>query len=214
MLDIDVLAFQEDGVKKDDGILKYIQANCISFAGRHLLPDLVFANVNKRGWNQRFRRELIVGRADTDYADARYADSPRQSRYYHVNVENRHLTKTARDCLVFLQSVKNIASGKTEVIELREIKWKGMTIASISIPPQSSRSFDAFYVFHDAPHVAILGFNMFIIDYTGYLAQLTGPGEFELCFIVYSDKFAPAKVLFKLTLGSTLEQVNLSKMFP
>lgn len=40
-LDHEVLAFQEEGVKKDDGILRFIQANCIPFSERKGLADLV-----------------------------------------------------------------------------------------------------------------------------------------------------------------------------
>jgi len=40
-LDYEVLAFQEKGVKKDDGILGFIQANCIPFSKRRNLPMLL-----------------------------------------------------------------------------------------------------------------------------------------------------------------------------
>ena len=57
--DIDVIAFQEIDVKKEDGILKYIQANCYPFSDRGNLPDLVIKKVRERGWIPFWRKELI-----------------------------------------------------------------------------------------------------------------------------------------------------------
>ena len=46
-LDIAVLAFQEQGVKQNDGILGFIQANAIPFSERNKLPDLVADHVQR-----------------------------------------------------------------------------------------------------------------------------------------------------------------------
>jgi hypothetical protein len=40
-LGIECMAFQEKDVKEEDGILRFIQANCIPFTDRHLLADVV-----------------------------------------------------------------------------------------------------------------------------------------------------------------------------
>src|SRR5437773_503907 len=40
-LDLPLLAFQEKGVKEDDGILRFLQANASPFKDRHLLPNVV-----------------------------------------------------------------------------------------------------------------------------------------------------------------------------
>ena len=44
-LNIDVLAFQEKGVKQTDGLLQFLQTNCISFTDKHTLPSVVADNV-------------------------------------------------------------------------------------------------------------------------------------------------------------------------
>ena len=45
---LEVLAFQEEGVKNDDGILKFIQANCKTFSDRKELSSLVASEVRKK----------------------------------------------------------------------------------------------------------------------------------------------------------------------
>jgi hypothetical protein len=47
-LNIPVLAFQESGVKSDDGIVRFIQMNAVQFTDRHLLPGLIAEEVTKR----------------------------------------------------------------------------------------------------------------------------------------------------------------------
>ena len=47
-LEIEVLALQEGGVKRDDGILPFVQANAIGFADRHTLHNVVADTVKER----------------------------------------------------------------------------------------------------------------------------------------------------------------------
>jgi hypothetical protein len=56
----EVLAFQEEGVKKDDGVLRFIQANCIPFAKRTDLPATVLAKIKEKGWEATWRNELFL----------------------------------------------------------------------------------------------------------------------------------------------------------
>jgi hypothetical protein len=56
----EVLAFQEEGVKKDDGILGFIQANCIQFSDRMSLPKVIMTKVSERNWNPNWRNELVL----------------------------------------------------------------------------------------------------------------------------------------------------------
>lgn len=59
-LDITVLAFQERGVKPTDGLLQFLQTNCIPFTDKHTLPNLVADLVRQRGWDPTWRNELIL----------------------------------------------------------------------------------------------------------------------------------------------------------
>jgi hypothetical protein len=57
-LDIDLLAFQEKGVKQDDGLVRFLQANATVFTDRNLLPNVIADEVQRRKWNPHSRKEL------------------------------------------------------------------------------------------------------------------------------------------------------------
>ena len=68
-LDIDVLAFQENGIKKNDGILAFLQTNAYPFADRSMLSDFVVAKLRERGWDPHWRNELILERDPQQFTD-------------------------------------------------------------------------------------------------------------------------------------------------
>src|ERR1700733_11674436 len=63
-LKLPVLAFQENGVKTDDGVLRFLQANATPFTDRNLLPNVIADEVQRRKWNPHLRNELILERQD------------------------------------------------------------------------------------------------------------------------------------------------------
>ncbi len=69
-LDIPVLAFQESGVKKDDGIIRFLQTNAEQFTDRHFLPDVIAERVRALRWNSGSRNELVLVREPDQYIDA------------------------------------------------------------------------------------------------------------------------------------------------
>ncbi len=211
----DLLAFQEEGVKKDDGILKFIQANCVPFASqdRHLLPDVVVGKVVERGWKPNWRNELMLVREDKDYEDSFLVPAKKASRFYHIKVQNLHKERTAHHCVAYLESVEYPTSER-KTFETVELKWKGMIYSYATIPPSSFpspfRHFDGFFVFHDSPNIAYIGINPFIIDFSAYhdRFRLEGPGDFKLTYVVYSENFPPAKATFELQLGNSLDAIK------
>jgi len=82
-LDIDVLAFQEAGVKRLDGILGFLQANAIPFTEKSQLPELVAEKVQERikkgAWDPKWRNVLTLEREATQFSDAdRVTQAPGQ----------------------------------------------------------------------------------------------------------------------------------------
>jgi len=211
----DLLAFQEEGVKKDDGILKFIQANCIPFApaDRRLLPDVIVRKVIERGWKSNWRNELILVRDDRDHEDAFHVPSKKMSRFYHIKVQNLHKERTAYHCVAYLESVE-YPTGERKTFNTVELKWKGVIHPYATIPPSSFpspfRYLDGFFVFHDSPNIAYPGINPFIIDFSAYRDRfkLEGPGDFRLTYVVFSENFAPAKATFKLQLRNKLDDIK------
>jgi len=103
-LDLPLLAFREKGVKEDDGILRFLQANATPFTDRNLLPSVIAAEVQRRRWSPNLRNELVMERDNPEqHEDHQTTAGPR--RFYYVHVRNLHHHKTATNCYVYLEKV-------------------------------------------------------------------------------------------------------------
>ena len=169
-LDIEALAFQEEGVKENDGILKFIQANCIKFKDRHLLPDVIAEKVRERGWDPSWRNELLIERDDGDWEDAIDLQMNKKSRWYHIKVRNLHRREIARDCVAYLEKIKDLSTGEVKTSELVEFKWKGVNSPRVAIPPKKFRFLDAFYICYDSQNIVHLGINPFVVDFQAIMS--------------------------------------------
>lgn len=210
-LDIEALSFREKDVKEDDGILKFIQANCIEFTDRHLLPDVVAEKVREQEWNPNWRNELLLERDDKDFGDVRYVrGEERPARFYHIRVKNVHEQKIARDCVAYLEGIKDLSTGGAKSLELVEFKWKGVTTPRVAIPPKELRYLDAFHIYYDSQNMVHLAINPFLVDFSGYyeLYTLKGRGIFELTYVVFSENFSPARATFSLHIGNQLNDIK------
>lgn len=211
-LDIEVLPFQEEGVRKEDGILRFIQANCVPFRDSHLLPEVVAEKVREQGWQPDWRNELRLEREPEEYDRLHVRQTGTLARYYHIKVWNRHRSKTAQDCVAYLERVSDLLRGKSETWELVEFKWKGITTPRIGISPRSFRYLDAFHVFEATPKDVHLAINHAIVDYSGYynLYTLHGPGEFELTYVVFCENFSPVRATYRLNIGSNIDDIQFT----
>jgi len=214
-LDYEVLAFQEEGIKKDDGILGFIQANCIPFSERRHLPSIVVDKVKERKWDSNWRNELILRRKLSDFEDAQ---APNQGigRYYHIEVFNAHKDKMARNCVAYIEKIKNLVNGNTRILELVELKWKGVTNVGVSIAPRQSRYIDAFHINLSNQSLAHLGINPFVVDWQGYFNdyQISGSGDYEIDYVVFSENFSPARATFRLHIDSQIDGVAFASSLP
>ena len=213
-LDIEPLLFREKDVKKDDGILKFIQANAIDFSDRHLLPDAVIEKVMDLEWNSNWRNGLLLDIDDKNFEDkvkTKGIYSKGIARFYHIKVRNLHRQKIAHNCVAYLEKIVDLSTGKEKSFELVEFKWKGVKPREAAIPPKVSRYLDAFLIYYDSPNIVHLGINRFLIDFSGYeppYYTLEGPGTFELTYVVFSENFPPARATFKLDIGNKLDDLK------
>lgn len=218
-LEIDCAAFREIGVREEDGILGFIQANCVPFNDRRSLVDVVMKTIEDkdRGWHPNWRNELVIRRdngREYDHVDFVFLPSNKNpARYYHVEVKNLHRSRIARNCTVYLEKWLNVSDGKEVTPELVEFKWKGVSTIAVTIPPGKSRPFDAFHIFYATPKTVTFGFNPHIVDFTGYRQLYTLPhaSEHDLSFVVFSDNFAPARQTLRLSMGAKLDDVDCSR---
>ncbi|MFC2009083.1 hypothetical protein ACFLUT_03415, partial [Chloroflexota bacterium] len=214
-LGLDCLLFSEEGLLEREGVLGTLQGNSIRFRDRSCLPSLVVSEVQRRVtaglWDPRWKNQMHAYRTTPDeYESVDYvAKVYRPSRYYHVAVQNDHRDRVAYDCVVFLDTIVDLKKDQPTQLELTEFKWKGVTSPTVPIPPGGIRFFDAFHVDLARPQVAMLGVNLFTVDYSGYLQELTGPGDFLLTWSVYSSSLPAASVTLKLHLDKDVDWHSL-----
>jgi hypothetical protein len=198
LLDIEVAAFQEKGVKPLDGLMQFLQANTIEFTDKNLLPDAVANIVQRRRWDSSWRNELVLEASPpVDIGTA---------KCFHVNVRNRHREKRALNCLAYLESVIK-RPDRNIPVEAIEFKWAATQWPSVSIAPGKTRLFDAFYIKHAQPNIGLFQAHTDSIGWVPRLPQ--DVGEYELAYLVTAENFPPARGRFILDLRSSLAETNL-----
>jgi hypothetical protein len=208
-LNIPVLAFQESGVKSDDGIVRFIQMNAVQFTDRHLLPGLIAEEVTKRKetWDPCWRNELVIERDPEQVSRTLLQDTGQWCRFYHVGVRNRHRSKTARDCYAYLERATRLGQGAEIPIKQVEFRWAGYSQPNAHVFPGRVRAFDAFFIPEDSP--LQLQFNVFATG-TDFIPRIGGEGCYELEYSVVSENFPEARAALHLNLGPTLDATTLA----
>ncbi len=207
-LDIDVLAFQETGVKHDDGLIRFLQVNAIPFSDRHTLPNVVADIVKRRDWNPNWRNELVLEREPQEFTDAQGIGSgePEMRRHFHINVHNRHPAKLATNCSVYLEKA-TMCPNTSIPLNTIEFKWAGTWLASVAIAPRTKRAFDAFHILHSRPTQLV--FNA-LTDSSEYYPRFPeGAAQYRLFYLVTAENFPPARGSFLLNLNKSLDATEL-----
>jgi hypothetical protein len=207
-LDLPLLAFQEKGVKKNDGLLQSLQANLIQFTDRHLLPNVIADEVQRRHWDPEWRGELVLEREQGQFTDANRLEQPLgqqagliQGRFFHIDVRNRHRDKTAMNCYAYLEKAINLDTSVEIPLRAVEFKWAGLVLPNAHIPPGKARRFDAFWIPHHLP--TKLQFNVYS-DATDYIPHIEGEGRYEFSYLVLADNFPASRASFILSLNKSL----------
>ena len=207
-LDLPLLAFQEKGVKTDDGILRFLQANATTFTDRHLLPNVIADEVQRRSWTPHSRNGLILERNPAQYVDVQVYGTQVYRRFYYVAVRNLHHHKTATNCYVYLEKAIKLDQPHAEIpFGSVELKWAGYTLPNAHILPQTARPFDALFTHHAQP--TEVGFNVFSDSSLFGHPPMSAAGEYELRYSVVSDNFPIARASLILSLSGALDQTTL-----
>lgn len=206
-----LLVFQELGVEMRNGILSFIQANPIQIADRNDLVEQIRSTIKKEGWQSGWRDELEMVRIPNEFDDAPYREATRIVRFLHIAVKNRHDSKTAHDCSVYLQKIVNLETDETINPPMIELKWENMKTESVTILPNQERRFDAILVDHFSDPQIHFGFNTFLIDYENMIMKykLQKRGKYELVFGVISREFLPVRKTFHLDYRLILKEITL-----
>jgi hypothetical protein len=198
-LNLPVLAFQESGVKTDDGILRFLQANATQFSDRHLLVSAIADQVQQRKWDPRWKNTIVLEQ-DATHADVGGA------RFFHISVRNCHRDQTAINCYAYLEKATKLAPLTHVPLEAVELKWTGYKHPNASIPAGHTRRFDAFLISPDLPER--LKFATFS-DWSEVVPRIEGEGKYELTYLVLSENFTPVRRTFVLDLHSSLNPTTL-----
>jgi len=213
-LDIPLLTFQQKGVKQEDGIMRYLQANSIQFTDKHLLADVVGGEIQKRGWNPSWKNALKMERESGQYMDlVRPGPNGRTIpvRFFHIIVRNLHPHKTAINCYAYLAKAKNLSTGAEIPLETVEFKWAGYVMPNANISSFSQRALDA--VWFDRPNPSKPRFSTYS-DSGRYLPEfsISGKGMYELTYLVVSENFQPCTSTFTLQVGDKIEDFRLEQI--
>jgi hypothetical protein len=208
LLDIEVAAFQEKGVKPTDGLMQFLQTNTIEFTDKNLIPNAVADIVQRRGWNASWRNELVL---EAPLFDDNVAVCDRNgqflgmAKYFHVNVRNHHREKLALNCCVYLESVIKRPDTNIELKTI-EFKWAGTQFPSVGIAAGTSRVFDALQIRHAQPNNVLFEVHT---DSSTYIPRIPQEiGEYELSYVT-SENFPPARRRFILDLRNSLADTGL-----
>ena len=200
LLDIDVAAFQEKGVKPLDGLMQFLQANTIEFADKNLLPDAVANIVHRRGWNPRWRNELVL--------EASAPVDTGRAKCFHVSVRNRHHNKPALNCFAYLESAIKRPNMNIP-LKTVEFKWAATIWPSVSVAAGSARLFDACHIEYTDPyHVWFQVHTDSPLEYRPQLPREVG--QYELSYLVTAENFPPARGQFVLDLRSSHAETTLT----
>lgn len=207
-LDLQVIAFQQKGVKPLDGMLGILQVNAIPFDDTKKLPEMVREQVKRAGWRADWKNALRISRDPHEFDDAFIVNQPGQpnARFFHLTVENLNPYKPALNCTAYVEAIKDLETNSPVTFRTAELKWAGYTLPSVAIMPGSKRELDAFFILHSNP--PMLHFNCFT-DSGYFMRPIQGPGWFRLDFIVVSENFPQARVSVTATVGNKIDEATL-----
>jgi hypothetical protein len=207
-LDLQVIAFQQKGVKPLDGMLGILQANAIPFDNAKKLPEMVRQQVKKAGWRADWRNALAIRRNPAEFDDAHIVNQSGQpnARFFHLTGENLNPYKPAVNCTAYVEGIRDLRTNSPVTFRTAELKWAGYLLTSVAIMPASNRELDAFFILHDNPQM--MHFNCFT-DSGYFMRPIQGPGQFRLDYIIVSENFPQARISVTATVGNTIADVTL-----
>ncbi len=206
-LEKECLVFRERGVELE-GIQRFILSNPVEFSTDTQLVNAIETEVGQR-WNPDWRSELQLSLPTPRYQDAVLPASRaidvvsmlRSSRWYHVQVKNRHRTKHAVNCFGFLENIECGPNRKNV-----QVVWAGTQAYSVVILPGDTRELDAFHWLADT--AGELRFHTFATSGYYYPTPIDRAGVFNLTFRVVSDNFPDVRATFRLSWDGDINHLS------
>ncbi len=212
-LDLDFLGFRHRSVRPFDGLLKFVQADIPVFDNVAQLPQLVRDAVQSK-WHADWKNGLQL-RRDPDEFDHitrlrrdvyGNVTMNREARFFHLDVFNSHLRKTALDCVTYVESIRDVKQGCHIPFRRAEIKWAGSVLPMVPIPPRTHRMIDICMIYPDELD------NVYFMSYSDshqYMGIITGVYELDVEFCVYSANMQQSSAAVRISLGSTIDKTRV-----
>jgi hypothetical protein len=221
-LDLDVLAFQQEGVRETDGVLAVLQVNPVKFKSiPELRAGLLEKHLNKENWSPIARNILSIDSSvrPIDYVEGDLSDevtledfeekiaSGQLQRVYRLAIENRSQSKPALQCAGYLTRCINEDQEVERGYEKAELKWAGVPypISTVNILAGQKRFLEAVVISYDKPDVG--EFN-FVSDYGLSGVVCSGIGRYLLEYMILSVNFPEIRQCFRLTLGEKMHEAR------
>ncbi len=205
-LGLEVIAFQQKGIKPLDGMIGAIQLNPIIFDDPKALPKLVEEQVKRVGWRADWKNALVIIKNEEEYYQDTSRNTPDMTRFFHLEVKNLNIRKIALNCTAFLESIIKLPENESLPLRTIELKWAGYILPTVSIIPKSYRNLDAFFVKSNEPRT--LQFRCFS-DSPFFMTPIEGLGKYRLNYVVISENFPEARIAVEATIGNSIDDAML-----
>jgi hypothetical protein len=172
------------------------------------LPDMIAKEIDSSGWKPDWKNQLVMQKSERSYSDSLNTNRI-NLRIFHIDVCNFNSHKHARNCYAFIERIENLATNKYTPVPNVELKWSGYMLPYVTILPNLYRDLDAFFILQAKPHIA--RFSLFT-DSSLRRAPISGPGDYDLTYLVVSDNFEPVEATFRMHLANALEEVTFEQI--
>lgn len=204
-LELDMAFFQEKGVLRE-GLGQYIQSNPSVFGSEQELYDLVNTFLSTHSWSTSWKNALSIQVSpDTPRVVGVTNNRQLESVWYHLQVQNHHKHKIARNCFAFLDSLTVLSTGEVRRPKTVELHWAGCDLPGVTILPQSSRELDAFFA--DEENSSILRTISYSTSSNFIPAQLY-KGSYLMTFRVVSENLGQVVGGFRVVFDGTFKGVK------
>jgi hypothetical protein len=201
----EIIAFQEESLRRRYGMLEYVLAHPIMFT-RDQLVDLVREEIRSKGWNNRYSRNLVISKLRAEDRLIGFTDHTGQSldQVWFLHVCNHRNDRSAFDSVAVLYSVTNEVTGDQKSPDSSYLKWAGQKGFHKTIFPQGEAHFSAFSIRVNQPGVFLHS----SADALPRQPIISDVGQYKLEYRVYSESFPFVKAIVSLNYAGPLEMVQ------
>lgn len=209
-INLPILAFQEEGIKKLDGLMNALQVNSYTFTQSTHLLEYIISTVKEKlqtgEWATDWKSS-ITAICDNEFYEDTYDYSTKETlRVFHIGVCNNHRYKPLINGSVLLERILVINSNLIIPIETVETKWKGSQYPYITIAPNSIRKFDAILILKTQPE--IMHFHI-LTDYGGYSIKVETREPILATFRITSSNFPCLLITIKIDATMGIEKTKI-----